>query len=155
MTKLALQPKQPKNQVRALGLDLGTKRVGVAVSDSDGLIATPIEVVKRLGDISKEHLAIEALVKEWEVDVVVVGVPYSLDGSIGPMAKKALIEVKKLGNTLAVPVEICDERLTTVTAERSLREQGITSKDGRKVVDQLAASILLQAWLDSRRNSED
>lgn len=155
MTKLALQPKQPKNQVRALGLDLGTKRIGVAVSDSDGLIATPIEVVRRLGDISKEHLAIEALVKEWEVDVLVVGVPYSLDGSIGPMAKKTLTEVKKLENTLSVPIEICDERLTTVTAERSLREQGITSKDGRKVVDQLAASILLQAWLDSRRNSED
>ena len=61
-------------------------------------------------------------------------------------------EVKKLDNTLSVPIEICDERLTTVTAERSLREQGVTSKDGRKVVDQLAASILLQAWLDSRRN---
>ena len=141
--------------MRALGLDLGTKRIGVAVSDSDGLLATPIEVVKRLGDTSKEHLAIEGLVKEWEVDVVVVGVPYSLDGSIGPMAKKALTEVKKLDITLSVPIEICDERLTTVTAERSLREQGITSKDGRKVVDQLAASILLQAWLDSRRNSED
>ena len=64
-------------------------------------------------------------------------------------------EVKKLDNTLSVPIEICDERLTTVTAERSLREQGVTSKDGRKVVDQLAASILLQAWLDSRRNLED
>ena len=150
-----MQPKQPKNNVRALGLDLGTKRIGVAVSDNDGLLATPIEVVKRLGDTSKEHLAIEALVKEWEVEVVVVGVPYSLDGSIGPMAKKALTEVKKLDNALSVPIEICDERLTTVTAERSLREQGVTSKDGRKVVDQLAASILLQAWLDSRRNSED
>ena len=150
-----MQPKQPKNNVRALGLDLGTKRIGVAVSDNDGLLATPIEVVKRLGDTSKEHLAIEALAKEWEVDVVVVGVPYSLDGSTGPMAKKALTEVKKLDNALSVPIEICDERLTTVTAERSLREQGVTSKDGRKVVDQLAASILLQTWLDSRRNSED
>ena len=140
--------------MRALGLDLGTKRIGVAVSDSDGLLATPIEVVKRLGDISKEHLAIEALIQEWEVDVVVVGVPYSLDGSIGPMARKTFAEVKKLENTLSAPIEICDERLTTVTAERSLREQGITSKHGRKVVDQLAASILLQAWLDSRRNSE-
>ena len=150
-----MQPKQPKNNVRALGLDLGTKRIGVAVSDNDGLLATPIEVVKRLGDISKEHLAIEVLVREWEVDVVVVGVPYSLDGSTGPMAKKALTEVKKLDNALSVPIEICDERLTTVTAERSLREQGVTSKDGRKVVGQLAASILLQTWLDSRRNSED
>jgi len=150
-----MQPKQSKNKVRALGLDLGTKRIGVAVSDSDGLLATPIEVVKRLGDISKEHLAIARLVKEWEIDVVVVGVPYSMDGSIGPMARKAIAEAKKLGDTLSVSIETYDERLTTVTAEQALREQGIKSKDGRKVVDQLAASILLQAWLDSRQNSED
>ena len=141
--------------MRALGLDLGTKRIGVAVSDSDGLLATPIEVVNRLGDIQKEHLAIAELVQEWEVSIVVVGVPYSLDGSIGPMAKKTLGEVKKLGDTLLVPVETYDEGLTTVTAEHALREQGLTSKEGRKVVDQLAAAILLQAWLDNRKNLED
>ena len=141
--------------MRALGLDLGTKRIGVAVSDSEGLLATPIEVIFRQKDARQDYLAVVELVKEWEVNVVVVGMPYSLDGQEGPMAQKTLEEVKSLSDILPVPVVTYDERLTTVTAERSLREQGVSSKEGRKVIDQLAAAVLLQAWLDKQQTLED
>ena len=141
--------------MRALGLDLGTKRIGVAVSDSDGRLATPADVVHRTGDRAGEHRAIAALVDEWEAGIVVVGVPYSLDGSVGPMARTMLAEAEQLRATLPVPVETYDERLTTVTAERSLREQGLTGPAGRQVVDQVAAAVMLQAWLDAWRPLED
>ena len=85
-----MRPRQPNKKVRALGLDLGTKRIGVAVSDSEGLLATPIEVIFRQKDARQDYLAVVELVKEWEVNVVVVGMPYSLDGQEGPMAQKTL-----------------------------------------------------------------
>ena len=150
-----MRPRQPNKKVRALGLDIGTKRIGVAVSDSEGLLATPIEVIFRQKDARKDYLAVVELVKEWEVNIVVVGMPYSLDGQEGPMAQKTLEEVKSLSDILPVPVVTYDERLTTVTAERSLREQGVSSKEGRKVIDQLAAAVLLQAWLDKQQTLED
>lgn len=150
-----MRPRQPNKKVRALGLDLGTKRIGVAVSDSEGLLATPIEVIFRQKDARHDYLAVVELVKEWEVNIVVVGMPYSLDGQEGPMAQKTLEEVKSLSDILPVPVVTYDERLTTVTAERSLREQGVSSKEGRKVIDQLAAAVLLQAWLDKQQTLED
>ena len=150
-----MRPRQPNKKVRALGLDLGTKRIGVAVSDSEGLLATPIEVIFRQKDARQDYFAVVELVKEWEVNIVVVGMPYSLDGQEGPMAQKTLEEVKSLSDILPVPVVTYDERLTTVTAERSLREQGVSSKEGRKVIDQLAAAVLLQAWLDKQQTLED
>ena len=150
-----MRPRQPNKKVRALGLDLGTKRIGVAVSDSEGLLATPIEVIFRQKDARQDYLAVVELVKEWEINIVVVGMPYSLDGQEGPMAQKTLEEVKSLSDILPVPVVTYDERLTTVTAERSLREQGVSSKEGRKVIDQLAAAVLLQAWLDKQQTLED
>lgn len=135
--------------MRALGLDLGSKRIGVAISDSRGSIATPIEVVKRVGDRKREHQAIADIVTEWEAEIVVVGMPFSLDGSMGPAAKLCRSESKALRDTLAVPVVTYDERLTTVTAERSLREQNMTGQARRQVIDKVAASVILQAWLDS------
>jgi len=134
--------------MRALGLDLGSKRIGVAVSDSDGTLAMPIEVLKRSGDRQREHRAIAELVDEWEVEIVVVGLPYNMDGSMGPQAKKYLSETKVLGDTLDVPVVPYDERLTTVTAERSLMEQQMKADARRRVVDKVAAAVMLQAWLD-------
>lgn len=136
--------------MRALGLDLGSKRIGVAVSDGEGLVATPLKVVQRIGDRGAEHRAIASLVREWEVEVVVVGMPYSLDGSCGPMALRMGAEAEEMGARLRVPVETYDERLTTVTAERSLREQDVRGPDRRRVVDMVAAAVMLQAWLDGR-----
>ncbi len=135
--------------MRALGLDLGSKRVGVAISDSRGSIATPIEVIRRVGDRKREHQMISDLVEEWEAEIVVVGMPFSLDGTMGPAAKLCLSESKALGDTLTVPVVTYDERLTTVTAERSLKEQDMNAADRRRVIDMVAASVILQSWLDS------
>ena len=144
--------------MRALGLDLGSKRIGVAVSDSDGLVATPIEVVLRTSDRRGEHRALADLAEEWEVEVVVIGIPYSLDGSTGPMAQAMTAEAVELARVLSarsgVPVETYDERLTTVTAERTLREQDLRAPQRRKVVDMVAAAVMLQAWLDVRREAK-
>jgi len=135
--------------MRALGLDLGSKRIGVAISDSRGSLATPIEVLKRVGDRKREHRTIADLVEEWEAEIVVVGMPYSLDGSMGPAAKLCLSESKALGDALTVPVVTYDERLSTVTAERSLKEQNMLGDARRRVIDKVAASVILQAWLDA------
>lgn len=137
------------NALRALGLDLGQKRVGVAVSDSAGALAMPIEVLDRLGDRRREHRAIADLVVEWEAEIVVVGLPYNMDGSTGSQARKYASEAKALGDTLDVPVVLYDERLTTVTAERNLMEQNMNAQERRRVVDKVAASVMLQSWLDA------
>ncbi|MGI9603096.1 MAG: Holliday junction resolvase RuvX [Acidimicrobiales bacterium] len=153
-TPLVVPPTDPRRTGgRALGIDLGERRIGVAVSDSDGRVATPIEVVTRSGDRGRDHVAIAALVTEWEVDIVVVGIPYSLDGSIGPAAKKMLAESNRLGDALPVPVETYDERFTTVTAERALMDQDMNARDRRQVVDKVAAAVMLQAWLDGSPQS--
>ena len=135
--------------MRALGLDHGQKRVGVAISDSAGTLAMPIEVVARRGDRQREHQAIADLVEEWEAEIVVVGLPYNMDGSVGPMARKYGSEAKALGDTLSVPVVLYDERLTTVSAERALMDQNMNAQDRRQVVDKVAASVMLQSWLDA------
>lgn len=136
--------------MRAVGVDLGDTRIGIALSDSGGTVATPWTKVERCGDERQDHRRIADLVAEVEAERVVVGLPLSLDGSIGPAAEKALAEVERLAAVLSVPVETYDERLTTVTAERVLREQGVTGRRRRQVIDQVAASVLLQAWLDAR-----
>ena len=141
--------------MRALGLDLGERRIGVAVGDSDGRVATPLTVLKRSGDRAADYRAVAALVAEWEAGIVVVGMPYSLDGTQGPAARAAADEAARLGAVLDVPVETYDERLTTVTAERRLAEQGLTGRRRRALVDQVAASVILQAWLDTQREVKD
>jgi len=133
------------NYGRAIGVDLGDTRVGIALSNPDRTLASPIEVLPRSGDLFR---AIGKIVDEWEANIVVVGLPLSLDGSTGPAAKKALVMVEKMGATLRVPVETYDERLTTVTAERLMTDAGLDSRNQRKVVDKIAAAIMLQAWLD-------
>lgn len=141
--------------VRALGLDLGSKRIGVALSDSDGHLALPYEVVQRSTDRRLDHRRIAELVAETDAEVVVVGMPYSLDGGMGPTARRYRAEARRLRATIAVPVETYDERLTTVTAERALKETHLSGRDRRKVVDQLAAAVMLQSWLDHRARNED
>lgn len=137
--------------MRALGLDLGTKRIGVALSDSAGSLATPYEVLTRSGSRPADHRRVAALVDEAGAEVVVVGLPLSLDGSLGPAARAALDEVEELRVALTVPVETHDERLTTVTAHRDLAAAGVQGRERRKVVDQVAAAVMLQGWLDHRR----
>lgn len=134
---------------RALGLDLGTRRIGVAVCDAARTVATPLETIDRVGDRRREHDEIERLIDEHGIAVLVVGLPLSLDGGVGPTAKAILSEVKALRKRLPIEVVTHDERLSTVTAESSLRAQGVGSRRGRSVVDQLAAAVILQAWIDA------
>ena len=136
--------------MRALGVDLGEKRIGIAVSDSNGKVATPLQVIIRSKSIKQDHKKICDLVDEWEADIVVVGMPYSLNGSKGLAAKTVEKEVKELSSALEVPVATQDERLTTVTAAKELAIQGLDSKKQREVIDQVAASVILQSWLDNR-----
>jgi putative holliday junction resolvase len=106
--------------------------------------------VHRTGDRGREHREILRIGREFEVEMLVVGVPYSLDGGVGPAAQGILAEVAELAATTDLAVETYDERLTTVTADRLLQDQGLDAKERRKVVDKVAAAILLQAWLDHR-----
>jgi putative Holliday junction resolvase len=133
-----------------LGLDLGSRRIGVAVSDSAGVVATPYTVLQRSGDRARDHLAVADLVAELEAEHVVVGLPLSLDGSMGPAARTMAAEADELRATLTVPVDTHDERLTTVTADRSLRELKMKAEARRRVVDKVAAAVMLQSWLDGR-----
>ncbi|MFK8026117.1 MAG: Holliday junction resolvase RuvX [Ilumatobacter sp.] len=139
--------------VRALGIDLGSKRVGIAVSDISGTIASALTTVHRSKSRRHDHEEIKKLVLVEECEVVVVGLPLSLDGSHGPAAKSAVKEAKQLGGALDVPVEMYDERFTTVEAERYMLEAGLDAKQRRQVVDKAAAAVMLQAWLDHRRNT--
>ncbi len=133
---------------RALGIDLGERRIGVAVSDSDGRVATPLTVIKRTGSRNRDHEKIAELVDEYEAGVVVVGLPLSLDGGTGPAALGAQREAQQLEAAVGVPVLTHDERLTTVIAEQALAESGLRGKARRRRVDMVAASVILQGWLD-------
>jgi putative Holliday junction resolvase len=136
---------------RAIWLDLGERRIGVALSDSAGVLATPYELLTRAGDTTRDHERVAELVRETEAELVVVGLPLSLDGSRGPAAHRVETEVADLRERLAgVPVETWDERLSTVEAERRLRAAGIGGRQRRHLVDQVAATVILQSWLDSQ-----
>lgn len=124
------------------------------MSDPTGTLASPYEVVERSGDRSQDHRRLAAIVVEAEAERVVVGMPLSLDGSEGRAAKAAAEEVAVLAEVLSVPVETWDERLTTVTAHQGMAAAGKRSRQRRGSVDKVAATVLLQAWLDARRSAE-
>ncbi|MGH2631336.1 MAG: Holliday junction resolvase RuvX [Actinomycetota bacterium] len=135
---------------RVLGLDLGDARIGVAVSDPDRRVAVPHGTV-RVGQPPGELKAVAALVGDLGISVVVVGHPRSMSGASGPRAQQAEAFADALRAVVAVPVELQDERLSTVEAERALREAGIAGRRRREVVDESAAVVILGAWLDAQR----
>ena len=139
--------------VRALGIDLGSKRIGIAVSDVSGTIASPLTTVHRSRTRRHDHQRIADLVREEEAEVVVVGLPLSLDGSSGRAAAAATKEAERIATVVQVPVEMYDERFTTVEAERPMMEAGLSAQQRRQVVDKVAAAVMLQGWLDHRRNT--
>lgn len=138
--------------VRAIGLDLGSKRIGVATSDTSGLIATPYTVLQRTGDRARDHRAIAEIVRECEATVVVVGLPLSLSGESGPAALGVIEEIQQMSSVVGVPIETYDERMTSVVANEMLMERKMKAQARRRVVDKVAAAVMLQAWLDHRRN---
>jgi len=137
--------------VRVLGIDLGSKRIGIAASDRSGTIATPLTVLKRSGSLPVDYKAIAALVLEEEAVAIVVGLPLNMDGSEGAAARNARIEAERLTTVVGVPVYVHDERRSTVEADRVLMERNMNAQDRRKVVDKVAAAVILQSWLDSRQ----
>ena len=136
---------------RRLGIDVGTVRIGVATSDPDGVLATPVETVRR--DRTDKHIRrLTKLVDELGAVEVVVGLPRTLADRTGPSAIDAIAVADALAARIApTPVRLADERLTTVTAQRSLREAGVRAKGQRAMIDQVAAVGILQFWLDQRR----
>lgn len=137
--------------MRALGVDLGSRRVGLAVSDSAGTVATPLQVVDRRGGDDATWRAVADVAAEWEVAVIVVGLPRSLDGSEGPAAAAARADAAAIAAVTALPVEFADERLSTVSAAGALRATGMLAKAQRARIDAAAAAVFLQGWLDARR----
>lgn len=140
--------------MRVVGIDLGSRRIGIAVSDPAGVLATPYEVIERTPDRARTHERIAATVAAVGAGRVVVGLPLSLDGSVGPAASTALAEVDELRARLPVPVETHDERLTTVVAHQALRAGGQRRDRRRRTVDMVAAAVLLQSWLDAGGGQE-
>jgi len=133
---------------RVVALDLGTKRVGVAVSDATATLASPRTTITRSGDPAHDRRRFAALADEEDAELVLVGLPLNMDGSHGPAADAARAEAEALATLLDVPVLLVDERLTTVTADRALMAGGARAPARRRVIDQAAATVLLQAWLD-------
>ncbi len=138
--------------MRALGIDLGSKRIGVATSDRSGTIATPLTVLQRSGSRLGDYQSIAALVIEHEIQCVVIGLPFNMSGSIGAAAQSAIDEANAMAKVLTVPVYTYDERLTTVTADNILMEQKMKAQARRRVVDKVAAAVMLQSWLDHRQH---
>ncbi|MCU0259962.1 MAG: Holliday junction resolvase RuvX [Ilumatobacteraceae bacterium] len=137
--------------MRALGVDLGSKRIGLALSDASGTLASPLTILQRSRSPRVDREAIARVVADEEVGTVVVGLPLALDGSVGPAARAALEEAERLATVVGVPVVTHDERLTSVTAERRMAELGMRSHQRRGRVDAAAAAVMLQSWLDARR----
>ncbi|MBI3996296.1 MAG: Holliday junction resolvase RuvX [Candidatus Omnitrophica bacterium] len=142
---------QDVNAMRILGLDVGDRRVGIALSDALGLTAQRLRVLERTGAAS-DVAAVEALVAEHQVARVIVGLPLTMAGAQGPQAKKVLAFAQQLRRRLSVPVDCVDERLTTVQGERALIETGASRRKRKQVIDQVAAQLILQHYLDAQRN---
>lgn len=133
---------------RALGIDLGDARVGIAISDDLGMLAHPMETIPvKEGQVMRRILEIT---REKGTETIVVGMPRNMDGSFGPAARKAREFIEALKLETSCRVVPWDERLTTVSAQRSLHEAGKKARDQKAMIDQVAAQILLQSWLDSQ-----
>ena len=131
-----------------LGLDLGDARIGIAISDDDRRLAVPVGTV-RVGQPPGELVAIAELAKDRGVTLIVVGLPLSLRGERGTRAGHADAFTQALASVVEVPIELQDERLSTVEAERALAAAGARGRERRRVVDASAATVILQAWLDA------
>ncbi|MBY4130510.1 Holliday junction resolvase RuvX [Rhodococcus fascians] len=144
---------------RRIGIDVGSVRIGIASSDPDGVLATPVETVARSkikGPDAPDVVRVAEIIDEYEAVEVVIGLPRTLRGERG----SAVDAAEKFGRSLHrrlgdVPIRMADERLTTVSASRALRDSGVRAKNQRSVIDQAAAVAILQGWLDERRAVAD
>ena len=142
---------QPKLFISALGLDLGSKRIGVAGCDGTGLIATGITTIER-SSFAQDVEQLRELVNQRQVQVLVIGLPYSMDGSLGFQARHVQKLATRLGKALNLPMEYVDERLTSYQAEQMLRDENRSPSRHKAMIDRKAEALILQQWLDTRRS---
>ncbi|HAG10694.1 MAG TPA: Holliday junction resolvase RuvX [Desulfotomaculum sp.] len=138
--------------MRIMGLDVGEKTIGVAVSDPLGCIAQGIKTVIRVGSELEDIKNIKELTRQYDIELIVVGLPRNMNGALGEQGNKIIKFVEKLRNSLNIHIETWDERLTTVAAEKMLLSANVSRAKRKKVIDKLAAVIILQNYLDSRYN---
>ncbi len=136
--------------MRILALDIGEKRVGVAVSDPDERVASPVCVLAA-DEVRANAKPFQRVLEDWEPELLLCGLPMTLAGEEGPQAQRIRAFAQEVSQTCGIPHEFADERLSSAEAKRSLREKGLTEKAMRGKVDMIAASLFLQAWLDARR----
>lgn len=134
----------------AMALDIGEKRVGIAVSDATGRIATPVKVLPASEVIGMAR-PFRMLLEDYEPEILVCGRPMTLAGEEGPQAARVMEQARAIGRAAGLPVAFADERLSSAEAKRILREQGLNERSMRGKVDMVAASVFLQTWLDERR----
>lgn len=130
-----------------MGLDVGTKTIGVAVSDELGWTAQGVEVIMRSG--KQDYARLAELAKQYDVSLIVVGLPKNMNGTIGERGEATIAFAKKLEEQVQIPVQLWDERLTTVAAERTLISADVSRKKRKKVVDKMAAMLILQNYMDA------
>ncbi|MDK3159177.1 Holliday junction resolvase RuvX [Kamptonema cortianum] len=140
------------SRISALGLDIGQKRIGVAGCDGTGLIATGLTTLVRTS-FEQDIAALRQLIQERHVEVLVVGLPYTLQGTLGYQAKRVQKYAARLERALQLPVEYIDERLTSVEAEQLLITQKLSPSRHKALIDRKAAALILQQWLDERRRT--
>ncbi|MBW1916688.1 MAG: Holliday junction resolvase RuvX [Deltaproteobacteria bacterium] len=145
-------PHCPHSEVRIMGLDLGRKRIGVALSDALGITAQGLMVLERQ-DNATDLARIIALARQHHITGIVIGLPRHMNGRLGASAAEVFDWVAQLQQALAIPVHTWDERLTTVQAERILLDANLSRRRRRQVIDKMAAVLILQAFLDQRRPS--
>ena len=134
---------------RIMALDVGTKRIGIAVSDEMELTAQGVDVLTRSGR-SKDFARMSEIIKRYSPTLLVVGMPLNMDGTLGESARQALAFADSLKNEFGIPVETWDERLTTVSSEKILIEADVSRRKRKKVIDKVAATLILQSFMDSR-----
>lgn len=135
--------------MRVLGLDIGAARVGVAVSDPAGAVASPVTVLDARA-LARDVRPLARIVEDYEAEALVVGLPVTLAGDEGPQAAEVRAVAERFGVALGLPVEYHDERLSSAEARRLMREAGMSEREQRGSVDKVAAAIVLQGWLDAR-----
>ena len=139
--------------MRILGLDIGEKRIGVAVSDPSGRVATPLTVLDAPQAL-RDGREMARLVSDYEVELLVAGLPLSLDGSEGPQAARVRSAAERLAGFVSLPLEFADERLSSSAARRAMTEAGVSDRQKRGSIDMVAASIFLQSFLDARTDPD-
>ncbi len=138
------------NVISALGLDVGNRRIGVAGCDGLGLLATGLGVIHRRS-LKSDIAELQRWIEIRHAQILVVGLPLQMDGSVGSQARKVQTLMGRIQHAIQLPIDYIDERLTTVQAEWDLREAGLTAKHQKGLIDQQAAAIILQEWLDRKR----